>query len=85
MGVFQAAGYYCSLKHVPTSDGHRGADLHVIGTRLMGKDDLMVDYTLRHDFIGDTRDVRCHGTLCNQDRPDQILDQAAADKIRANP
>ena len=31
---------------------------------------------------GDARDVRRHGTLRNQDRPDQLLDQAAADKIR---
>ena len=55
MGVFQAAGYSCSIKHVPTSDGTRRADLHSVSTRLMGKDDLMVDYTLRHDFIGDAR------------------------------
>ena len=43
----------------------------------------MVDYTLRHDFIGDARDVSRHGALRNPDRPDQILNQAAADKIRA--
>ena len=49
----------------------------------MGKDDLIIDYTLRHDFIGDARDVSRHGTLRNPDRPDQLLDQAAADKIRA--
>ena len=48
----------------------------------MGKDDLIIDYTLRHDFIGDAHDVSRHGTLRNPDRPDQILDQAAADKIR---
>ena len=83
MAVFQAAGYACSIKHVPTSDGIRRADLHVVGTRLMGKDDLIIDYTLRHDFIGDARDVSRHGTLRNPDRPDQLLDQAAADKIRA--
>ena len=83
MAVLQAAGYACSIKHVPTSDGIRRADLHVVGTRLMGKDDLIIDYTLRHDFIGDARDVSRHGTLRNPDRPDQLLDQAAADKIRA--
>ena len=43
--------------NVPTSDGTRRADLHVVGTRLMGKDDLMVDCTLRHDSIGDARTV----------------------------
>jgi hypothetical protein len=49
----------------------------------MGKDDLVVDVTVRHDFIGDARDVLRHGTLRNPDhQPDQILDQAAADKIR---
>jgi hypothetical protein len=83
MGVFQAAGYPCSIKHVPTSDGTCRADLHVVSTRLMGKDDLMVDYTLRHDFLGDARTVSRHGALRNPDWPDQILDQAAADKIRA--
>ena len=30
---------------------------------------------------GDARDVLRHGTLRNPDRPDQLLDQAAADKI----
>ena len=49
----------------------------------MGKDDLIIDYTLRHDFIGDARNVLRHGTLRNPDSPDQILDQAAADKIHA--
>ena len=57
LAVFQAAGYACSIKHVPISDGIRRADLHVVGTGLMGKDDLIFDYTLRHDFIGDARDV----------------------------
>ena len=47
MAVLQAAGYACSIKHVPTSDGIRRADLHVVGTRLMGKDDLIIDYTSR--------------------------------------
>ena len=36
-----------------------------------------------NDFIDDARDVSRHGTLRNPDRPDQLLDQAAADKIRA--
>ena len=49
----------------------------------MGKDDLMVDYTWRHDFIGDARTVLRHGALRNPDRPDMILDQADADKICA--
>ena len=82
MGIFRAAGYSSSIKSVPTSDGYHRADLHVVGAHLMGKDDLVVDVTVRHDFIGDARDVLRHGTLCNPDRPDQLLDQAAADKIR---
>ena len=83
MGIFQAAGYSSSIKSVPTSDGHRRADLHVMGARLLGKDDLVVDViTVRHYSIGDARDVLRHGTLRNLDRPDQLLDQAAADKIR---
>jgi hypothetical protein len=69
-----------SIKWVPT--GHRRADLRLVGARLIGKDDLVVDVTVRHDFIGDARDVLRHGTLRNPDRPDQLLDQAAADKIR---
>ena len=83
MGIFRAAGYSSSIKSLPTSDGHRRADLHVVGAHLMGKDDLMVDVTVRHDFIGDARDVLRHGTLRNPDRPDQLLNQAAADKIRS--
>ena len=42
----------------------------------------MVDVTVRHNFIGDAHDVLRHGTLRNPDRPDLLLDQAAADKIR---
>ena len=82
MGIFRAAGYSSIIKSVPTSDGYRRADLHVVGAHLMGKDDLVVDVTVRHDFIGDARDVLRHGTLRNPDRPDQLLDQAAADKTR---
>jgi hypothetical protein len=46
----------------------------------MGKDNLTIDYTLRHDFISEAHDVSLdvsrHGTLRNPDRPDQLLDQA---------
>ena len=83
MGIFRAAGYSSSIKSLPTSDGHRRADLHVVGAHLMGKHDLMIDVTVRHDFIGDARAVQRHGTLRNPDRPDQLLNQAAADKIRS--
>ena len=82
MGIFRAAGYSSIIKSVPTSDGYRRADLHVVGAHLMGKDDLVVDVTVRLDLIGDARDVLRKGTLRNPDRPDQLLDQAAADKTR---
>ena len=71
MAVFQTAGYACSIKHVPTSDGIRRADLHVVGARLMGKDDLIIDYTLRHDFIGDARDVSRPVTPWHAPQPGQ--------------
>jgi len=41
MGIFRAAGFSSSIKSLPTSDGHRRADLHVVGAHLMGKDDLI--------------------------------------------
>ena len=62
----ESARQYCALVCL--------ADLNVVGAHLMGKDDLMVDVTVRHDLIGDARDVLRHGTLRNPDRPDQLLD-----------
>ena len=44
---------------------------------------LLVDVTLRHDFIGAGRDGGInHGKLRNPDQPDKILEDAAAVKIR---
>jgi hypothetical protein len=39
-------------------------------------------HDFKFKFLGAARDVLRHGTLRNPDRPDQILYQAAADKIR---
>ncbi len=43
---------------------------------------MLVDVTLRHDFIGAGRDGQTQGQLRNPDNPDHILKSAAADKIR---
>jgi hypothetical protein len=47
-----------------------------------GKTDLLIDVTLRHTFIGAGRSGHTQGQLRNPDNPDQILESAAADKIR---
>jgi hypothetical protein len=44
--------------------------------------DLLVDVTLRHDFIGSGHNCLNQGQLRNPDNPDKLLDSAAADKIR---
>jgi hypothetical protein len=44
--------------------------------------DLLVDVTLRHDFIGAGHIAQNQGQLRNPDNPDHIHDNAAADKIR---
>ena len=67
---------------------NRRADLGFLNIRVIWQTDLLVDVTLGHDFIGDGRDGgRTHGKLRKPDNPDQILESAAAQKIRnyANP
>ena len=44
--------------------------------------DLLVDVTLRHNFIGAGQIGQNQGQLRNPDNPDHILKSAAADKIR---
>ena len=44
--------------------------------------DLLVDVTIRHDFIGDGRSGLTQGQLRNPDKPDRILESATTDKIR---
>jgi hypothetical protein len=65
------------------SAGNRRAELEVLNIRVAQQTDLLVDVTLRHDFIGSGRDGWIkHGKLRNLDHPDQILEGAAAVKIR---
>jgi hypothetical protein len=75
------AGYATSRKRVLPS-GTRRADLEVRNIRVAGKTDLLIDVTLRHTFIGAGRSGHTQGQLRNPDNPDQILESAAADKIR---
>ncbi len=63
-------------------EGTRRADLEVHNIRVAGKTDLLIDVTLRHPFIGAGRSGLTQGQLRNPDNPDQILESAAADKIR---
>jgi hypothetical protein len=76
------AGFATTHKRVLTSDGNRRADLEICNIRVAGQTDLLVDVTLRHDFIGSGRDGQTQGQLRNPDNPDHILESAAADKIR---
>ena len=62
---------------------NRRADLGFLNIRVIWQTDLLVDVTLRHDFIGAGRDGGInHGKLRNPDQPDKILEDAAAVKIR---
>ena len=68
---------------VLTSAGNRRADLEVLNICVAQQADLMLDVTLRHEFIGAGRDGGInHGKLRNPDQPDKILEDAAAVKIR---
>jgi hypothetical protein len=63
--------------------GNQRADLEVLNIRVAQQTDLLVEVTLRHDFIGTGQDggIR-HGKLRNPDNPDHILESAAVEKIR---
>jgi hypothetical protein len=76
------AGYATTRKRVITSEGTRRADLEVRNIRVAGMTDLLLDVTLRHDFIGAARSGLTQAKLRNPDNPDQILESAAADKVR---
>ena len=67
------AGFATTHKRVLTSEGNRCADLEIRNIRVAGKTDLLVDVTLRHDFIGAGRDGQTQGQLRNPDNPDHIL------------
>jgi hypothetical protein len=46
------AGFAANYKRVLTSEGNRRADLEIRNIRVAHQTDLLVDVTLRHDFIG---------------------------------
>ena len=75
------AGFATTHKRVLTSEGNRRADLEIRNIRVAGQTELLVDVTLRLDFIGAGRDWQTQGQLRNPDNPDHIL-ESAADKIR---
>ena len=75
-------GFATSRQQVLTSEGSRVADLEIRNIRLADKVDLLVDITIRHDFIGAGRSGLNQGQLRNPDNPDHILESSTANKIR---
>jgi hypothetical protein len=72
--IYNDAGFSTNFKMVLTGEGNRRADLEVLNIRVAQQTDLLVNVTLRHDFIGAGRDGgRTHGKLRNPDNPDQNL------------
>jgi len=80
--ICNSAGYATKHKHVLTSAGKRRADLEILNIQVARNIDLLVDVTLRHDFVGAGHNGLNQGQLRNPDNPDKLLDSAAADKIR---
>jgi hypothetical protein len=76
------AGFATNHKQVLTSEGNRRADLEIRNIRVAQQTDLLVDVTLRHNFIGAGQIGLNQGQLRKPDNPDHILESAAADKIR---
>jgi hypothetical protein len=80
--ICNSAGYATKHKHVLTSAGKRDADLEILNIQVAGNINLLVDITLRHDFVGAGHNGLNQGQLRNPDNPDKLLDSTAADKIR---
>jgi hypothetical protein len=76
------AGYATKHKRVLTSAGKQRADLEILNIQVLQQIDLLVDVTLRHDFVGAGHNGLNQGQLRNPDNLDKLLDSAAADKIR---
>jgi hypothetical protein len=72
--VCKDACYSTTLKMVLTSAGsNRRENREVLNIRVAQQTDLLVDVTLRHDFIVAGHDRRIkQGKLRDPDRPDQI-------------
>jgi hypothetical protein len=51
-------------------------------TSVAQQTDWQVDVTVGHNFKGTGHNGQTQGQLCNPDNPDDILESAAADKIR---
>jgi hypothetical protein len=80
--ICNSAGYATKHKQVLTSAGKRRADLEILNIQVAQQIDLLVDVTLRHDFVGVGHNGLNQGQLCNPDNPDKLLDSSAAYKIR---
>ncbi len=80
--ICNSASYATKHKHVLTSAGKRVVDLEILNIQVARKIDLLVDITLRHDFVSAGHNGLNQGQLRNPDNPDKLLDSAAADKIR---
>jgi hypothetical protein len=67
---------------VLTSAGKQRADLEILNIQVAQQIDLLVDVTLRHDFVSAGHNCLNQGQLHNPDNQDKLLDSFAADKIR---
>lgn len=66
MGIWHATSYSTNIKKVLTCEGNRRADLKIVNIRVAQQIDMLVDVTLRHDFIRGGRDGGLnHGKLQN--------------------
>jgi hypothetical protein len=80
--ICNSAGYSTKHKQVLTSAGKRHTDLEILNIQVAPQIDLLVDITLRHDFVDAGHNGLNQGQLRNPDNPDKLLDSVAADKIR---
>jgi hypothetical protein len=80
--ALERAGFATTHKRVLTSEGNRRADLEILNIRVAGQTDVLVDFTVRHNFKGTGLNGQTQGQLRNPDNPDHILESAAADQIR---
>ena len=67
---------------MPISDGQRRADFFIKHINLAGKEDMVVDVSVIHEFHGDMmRDVRRNGISCHLDSSSSPLDSKAKEKV----
>ena len=81
--ICQRAGYSSEIKNVPTSNGKRRADLFIKHINLAGRQDLILDVSVIHEFHGDVmQDVGRNGNLRHRDPTSPILlDNKALRKV----